>query len=791
MFNQVTMDQRAGRPSCLGCSHIHAAGTRRSQPLVSRGRLHHLIPMPMLAESLADLLRTVDRPGSFHASGTAELLPPSLEVEGVGSIALPLLPGQASQLAAAAEPAPFGRGQDTLIDPAVRRCWQVAPSRVRIGGRHWARTLDGIVARAAEGLGVTGPVSAEFYKLLLYGEGGFFVGHRDTEKAPGMFATLVVVLPSPHDGGDLVVRHAGQEARLSLRCTDPAEAAFAAFYADCVHEVLPITQGFRLTLVYNLVRPGGRPPEPPDHRPEQGRAAALLRNWDPDGPVKLVLPLEHAYTPAELGFAALKSADAAVAGVLAAAASHARCDLHLALLTIEENGPAEYTGSYGWRRGGREDEGEDSFEVVEVSNRDVALSDWRGLDGGAPAIGSIPVEEEDELSPPGACDDLAPDEQSFREATGNEGASFERTYRRAALVLWPSGRLPAVLAQAGLSVTLPYLEDLARRWAAAGGDRAAPLRREAHDLGTAMLQGWQNYYPWSARGDGATSTARMLAVLSALGDDVLIRRMLTDVIAAGGHDPRDAAAILDALGRLSPPERAALVEQVVRGTADTAFTACAGLLARAAAAWGPAGLHGAAAALLAAMPGDPAHTAPAPSWQRPAAVVPRTVLDLLAGLGAVDPALAGQAVAHLLAWPGIYGMDAVLVPAARDLPADAPGAGPLRAACVAHLSARAAEPLAPPSDLRRDSTLPCRCPRCTELARFLDDPGRATWVLKAAEADRSHVEGTIRATGSDVDTVTDRRGRPYSLVCTKTQASYERRAMQRKQDVSDLALLAG
>jgi len=439
-----------------------ADDTIRPWPLAFRQRFRHFIPMTMLAAALADLLRTVDRPGSFHASGTAELLPPSLEVEGVGPIALPLLPAQAAQLAAAAEPAPFGRGQDTIVDPAVRRCWQVGPGRVRIGGRHWARTLDGIVARAADGLGVTGPVTAEFYKLLLYGEGGFFVGHRDTEKAPGMFATLVVVLPSAHSGGDLVVRHAGREARLSLRCEDPAEAAFAAFYADCVHEVLPVTQGFRLTLVYNLIRLGGRTPEPPDHRAEQARAAALLRGWDDDGPVKLVLPLEHAYTPAELGFSALKGADAAVAGVLAAAVPQARCDLHLALLTVEENGPAEYAGGYGWRRGGREDD-EDSFEVVEVSNRDVALSDWRSPDGGAPAIGPIPVDEDEELFPPGACDDLAPDEQSFREATGNEGASFERTYRRAALVLWPSGRLPAVLAQAGLSVTLPYLEDLARR----------------------------------------------------------------------------------------------------------------------------------------------------------------------------------------------------------------------------------------------------------------------------------------------------------------------------------------
>jgi hypothetical protein len=51
-------------------------------------------------------------------------------------------------------------------------------------------------------------------------------------------------------------------------------------------------------------------------------------------------------------------------------------------------------------------------------------------------------------------------------------------------------------------------------------------------------------------------------------------------------------------------------------------------------------------------------------------------------------------------------------------------------------------------------------------------------VLKAAEADRRHVEDTVKRAGCDADMATDRRGRPYSLVCTKNQASYERRATQ-------------
>jgi hypothetical protein len=97
--------------------------------------------------------------------------------------------------------------------------------------------------------------------------------------------------------------------------------------------------------------------------------------------------------------------------------------------------------------------------------------------------------------------------------------------------------------------------------------------------------------------------------------------------------------------------------------------------------------------------------------------------------------------------------------------------------------------LSPPADWQRASTLPCRCQHCAELARFLADPERKTWVLKAAEAARSHVEESIRRARSDLDTTTDRRGRPYSLVCTKNQASYDRRAKQRRQDLKDLELL--
>ena len=75
------------------------------------------------------------------------------------------------------------------------------------------------------------------------------------------------------------------------------------------------------------------------------------------------------------------------------------------------------------------------------------------------------------------------------------------------------------------------------------------------------------------------------------------------------------------------------------------------------------------------------------------------------------------------------------------------------------------------------------------MSQFLVNPSQRIWAFKASESDRRHVEETIRREFCDVDRATDKRGRPYSLVCTKNQASYDGRAAQRRQDLKDLALL--
>ena len=770
--------------------------------------------MDSINDALAAALQDVRTPGDFYATGHCALHVPLIEVDGAGPIALPLLPAQAAQLIAVAECAPYGRGGQTLVDTAVRRTWQIGADRVRIAGTHWTAMMDSVVERAAAGLGAGDGVVAELYKLLVYDEGSFFVNHRDTEKSAGMFATLIVALPSLHSGGELLVRHRGRDVQLDLRSAEFSELAWVAFYADCVHEVLPITSGCRLVLVYNLLRPGkGRLPRPPSYDRETAAIGQLLRRWSEpsastsqDPPAKLVYPLEHAYTPAELSFAALKGADAAAAGVLAAAARDAACDLHMALMRIAESGAAEYSG-YSRSRHSRRyhedddedggDEDESAFTVAEVFDRSLTLSHWSRPDGAAVSLGTMPFTD-GEVCPGDALADMGPDEQHFEEATGNEGASFERSYQRAALVLWPQAQKLSLLARAGFAVSLPMLGSLVAAWVDEGAEADSSTWREAHAMAAQMLACW----PVRATGNGSegrSAEAVMLAHLTRMRDLEHIDAMLAGAIAAGAFAAQDNEALVQALKLLSPARVGTLLFVLVRGNSDLHIAGCADLLARAAvvSAWRDQ-LQPAAKALLDAMPGDPSRPqAQAEAWRRErvdAAVVHDTLCALVHAGHSDLAELANQAVTHWLAWPKTFGLDTVIVPALRLLAERPtlmarPACERLRAAALAHLQARVSLDLAPPSDWQRDARMACRCEHCQSLSRFLRSADEEVWRFKARETDRRHVEDSIRQGRHDVDCTTERMGSPHVLVCSKNQASYERRVAQRRKDLDDLQRL--
>ncbi len=211
----------------------------------------------------------------------------------------------------------------------------------------------------------------------------------------------------------------------------------------------------------------------------------------------------------------------------------------------------------------------------------------------------------------------------------------------------------------------------------------------------------------------------------------------------------------------------------------------------------PRHLAAAATGLISELPGDPA-LAPVDEWGRRRHIAPGAgvVVDLVKTAEAVDAALAKRLVEHVLAWLGTYSRDRVLVPAVKRLlesGTQRSGAAMrrLHAACLEHLEARAAEPLEAPKDWTRASRIRCKCEHCTVLGRFLASPATETWTLKAAQQVRGHVEAEIRIARADLDVRTEERGRPYSLICRKNRASYERRVAQRRQDVADIDILKG
>jgi hypothetical protein len=241
-----------------------------------------------------------------------------------------------------------------------------------------------------------------------------------------------------------------------------------------------------------------------------------------------------------------------------------------------------------------------------------------------------------------------------------------------------------------------------------------------------------------------------------------------------------------------------LLVRIVTRNGPVRLRACSDLLLRCVAAPTPfAGdVVQIGAALIDILPGDPAKPAESAKWARPEPVRPGVVIDLLTAASRIDVGLAARAIEHLLAWPKMYGPDDVLVPAAlafakRLESAPWPAVRRLREASLDHLRRRIALPLEPPRDWARTNPLKCTCADCRELGAFLVDPSQSQWRLKAIQSRRTHVEESVRNAACDIDLTTERRGSPHALVAIKNQASYERRAKQRRQDVEHVSTLGG
>lgn len=82
-----------------------------------------------------------------------------------------------------------------------------------------------------------------------------------------------------------------------------------------------------------------------------------------------------------------------------------------------------------------------------------------------------------------------------------------------------------------------------------------------------------------------------------------------------------------------------------------------------------------------------------------------------------------------------------------------------------------------------------RTPELHELELFARDPVRRELRIRAKKEIRQTIHQTIEQLGLDMTHVTERKGSPYTLVCTKTRASYERACNRHCGDQKDMRRL--
>ena len=743
-------------------------------------------------EGLVEALKTLERPGDFQVSGKHESPMPLLSVEGVGQLSFPVPASQARDLiAAAAERAPYGRGDQTLVDESVRKVWQIAPQKISLEGKGWASKFEGVVVRVAEGLGLPPKeVKADFYKLLVYDEGGFFQAHRDTEKAGGMFGTLVVALPSAHEGGELLVRHAGREAVVDLRGTDPGEVGFAAFYADCEHEVRPVVSGHRVCLIFNLVlasRQRDADAQPPDERPFVKKAAEALQGWTSRyeaGPKKVTWLLDHKYTASGLSFSSLKGRDAVIAKVLLEAAKISGCAFHLGIVHIEENGWAEYTGYGGGRRRRwysdeeEEEEEDDDYEAGEVCDSDAFIDEWRDSANRPVEFGKIPLGQ-NEVLPPNALEGEEPDEIHFSEATGNAGADFERCYLRAAVVLWPESGYDEICLSAGEEAGIARLGVLVRGRAKDSVEHMAAL----------LIDRWKNE---------PENLDRLLRVLNEHGDPALLERAVSELV-PNSYDGSQNEALLGSASLLPAATAHRLLAAHFQNTAPCLPGAAIDLWNRLAAldpVQLPEPLLG---VLLGALEKSNSFTAKNARWSANAsskkidAPTFSRFLELLSSQH--FSAHAAQASTLPEKNPLLLHVETTLLPALESAFAAAtrPPAelvNPLWLHTAEFYLGRSENPPPAPVDWAQQVSVGSqRSPELRELELFARDPVRQVHRFRINQQERQTIHQTIEQLGLDMTHVTERKGRPYTLVCTKTRATYERACQQHRSDLADMRRL--
>lgn len=416
------------------------------------------------------------------------------------------------------------------------------------------------------------------------------------------------------------------------------------------------------------------------------------------------------------------------------------------------------------------------------------LDGWTSPDGRQPPFDEAPLLP-GELLPDGALDDVPPDEQWLHESSGNEGVSLERAYRRAAFVIWPRCKTLEVLADSGINGAVDWVAEQLAANDGVGNEQIGQFCERLIRVwpGSRFGYGWRN----------APDHKRMLDLLAKNGAEAPVRRFLNDAVLKAYRGAEDHEAIMGVLHLIRPDQVSKFLAKLTKTHFVEKSEHVLALLRRVLERYQPAGVwreplrecaRSAFAAFgtlpLDAKRGDISYM----RYQRPdfsaAAIRDLFVIGWRCGLTSEAEQAAGLVIER----------EALIEPErtlAEILPAlhqeDGLPAAPAYAVLWRHaterLLARSETPPAAPQDWRIKTRAGCSCANCKDLRSFCRDPVATTARFAMREGLRAHLEDVVRRADLDIDMKTEKKGRPYTLVCTKNRASYRRRLAEYAEDV--------
>ena len=459
-----------------------------------------------------------------------------------------------------------------------------------------------------------------------------------------------------------------------------------------------------------------------------------------------------------------------------------------------------------------DDDFESRYTMEEVFDEGLTATHWRNRNNKKVKLGEIDINANNIVSSL-PFNEWKVSKEDFEGYTGNAGMTLERWYHRAAIVMWPQAAHFSSLCNAGTDSAIGGLHLMVKKLKRIGQTKTGKTKKgqtkKLNDytaFANAIIQTWHrsvDHY-WSPTSDAAESVDRELFCqsLAELKNVDLINRYVSLVL------PKDAQApftteLAQACRELGWQSLTKSFTEIYQLTDFDMVVRNANLLETLSKIKDKNPEHNQLLRSLATefqkvwLEQVADQTKPRRSNSAHATDHSELLVAIVKSMLAIgDQKLLALFLEQTFAHPNIFDLTATHLAAIFKLEKRLPKLAADSAAtacwlkeCEKQLAAAAATEPKPPRDETRQAKVPCNCADCEALSVFLADPQLSSTRMPMAKERRRHLHNIIDGSRLDCLHVTERTGRPYALVLSKTIASHQARFKIYQRDVKNLERL--